>query len=111
MSLPAEGPSLSISSELLVLVRVLVHGVIFVLWDVLEVNVAVLVLQQLGELLEREIRVRHMSEIRHVCDIIDWDSLSWFCVSTAPVTCHVTVTRILDSGQGSNDGCCLQIPI
>ena len=27
-----------------------------------------------------------MSEVRHVWDIIDWDSLSWFCVSTGPVT-------------------------
>ena len=43
-------------SELLILVRILVHGVIFVLGNVLEVNVAMLVLKQLGELLKREIR-------------------------------------------------------
>ena len=55
MSLPAVS-TLSIS-ELLILVRILVHGVIFVLGNVLEVNVAMLVLKQLGELLKREIRV------------------------------------------------------
>ena len=40
------------SSQFLVLVRVLVHGVVFVLGDVLEVDVSVLVLQQLGQLLQ-----------------------------------------------------------
>ena len=50
MSLPA-GLTLH-PSELLILVRVLVHGVIFVLRNVLEVNVAVLVLKQLCELLK-----------------------------------------------------------
>ena len=92
-------PSLQ-PSELLILVRVLVHGVILVLGNVLEVNVAVLILKQLGELLKWEIRVMR-SKIRQVCDIIDWDNLSWFCVNTGHcqvpvtqlVTCHVTVTQ------------------
>ena len=98
MSLPA-GLTLH-PSELLILVRVLVHGVIFVLRDVLEVNVAVLVLKQLGELLKWEIKVMR-SKIRQVCEIIDWDSLSWFYVNTSHyqvpvtllVTCYVTVTQ------------------
>ena len=42
----------SMSSQFLVLVRVLVHGVVLVLGDVLEVDVSVLVLQQLGQLLQ-----------------------------------------------------------
>ena len=42
----------SMSSQFLVLVRVLVHGVVLVLGDVLEVDVSVLVLQKLGQLLQ-----------------------------------------------------------
>ena len=84
-------------SQFLVLVRVLVHGVVLVLGDVLEVDVAVLVLQKLGQLLQ------YVTVVSVTIRAINEQSRSCTCGRRRPLPRAISLLKAPTSAFTIND--------